>query len=230
MFSKSKVSLVYSGTIVDLSKDMLLRKNVLFNWTDGQQVNFEKAKVVLTQTFMLIQPKLRKEYVLYSDASSTGLGCVLMQGKKVVAYASRQLKQHEFNNPAYDIELVAVVFALKILRHYLYDKKCYIHTDYKSLKWIELLKDYDFVIEYHPEKANVVTDALSKKHMTNLRAELQVKPTLVNEIKVKQPIDISLLPRIKQEEDEKTEDFRFNDEGILCFRGRYCVPNDNDLK
>ncbi|KAA3461087.1 DNA/RNA polymerases superfamily protein [Gossypium australe] len=158
-------------------------------------------------------PELRKEYTVYSDASYASLGCVLMQGGK----------------------LIPVVFALKIWRHYLYGEKCYIYTDHKSLKYlftqkqlnlrqhilIELLKDYDCVIEYHLRKANVVADALSRKQMTNLRAmfvklspvndggllaKLQMKPTLVSEIMVKQPLDTSLLPWIQQVEDDKTED------------------------
>ncbi|KAA3482993.1 Gag protease polyprotein [Gossypium australe] len=130
---------------------------------------------------------------------------------------------HEKNYPTHDLELTTVVFALKIWRHYLYGENCYIYTDHKSLKyiltqkelnlrqlrWLELLKYYDCVIEYHPKKANVVANALSRKQMTNLKAmfarlslvdkggllaELQVKPTLANEIKDKQPLDVSLLP------------------------------------
>jgi len=105
------------------------------------------------------------------------LGCVLMQNDKVIAYASRQLKNHKLNYPTHDLELAAVVFALKIWRHYLYGEKCEIYTDHKSLKylftqkelnlrqrrWLELIKDYDCVINYHPGKANVVADALSRK-------------------------------------------------------------------
>ena len=100
-----------------------------------------------------------------------------MQDGKVVAYASRQLKPHEQNYPTHDLELVVVVFALKIWRHFLYGEKCRIYTDHKSLNYLltqkelnlrqrrrlELFKDYDCIIDYHPEKANVVADALSRK-------------------------------------------------------------------
>ena len=100
-----------------------------------------------------------------------------MQDEKVMAYASKQLKPHEQNYPTHDLELAAVVFALKIWRHYLYGEKCRIYTDHKSLKylltqkelnlrqrrWLELFKDYDCIIYYHPGKANVVAYALSKK-------------------------------------------------------------------
>ena len=105
-----------------------------------------------------------------------------MQDGKVVAYASRQLKPHEHNYSTHDLELSAVVFVLKIWRHYLYGEKCKIFTDHKSLKyfltqkdlnlrqcrWLELFKDYDFVIDYHPGKANVVADALSRKMIYSL--------------------------------------------------------------
>ena len=116
---------------------------------------------------------------MYCDASRVGLGCVLMQNGKVIAYASRQLRRHELNYPTHDLEMAAVIFALKIWRHYLYSEKCEIYTDHKSLqyiqqqrdlnlkqrRWVELLKDYDCRILYHPGKANVVADALSRKSM-----------------------------------------------------------------
>ena len=112
---------------------------------------------------MLTQLTLVKEYTLYSDASRIGLGCVLMQDGKVVAYASRQLKLHEKNYPTHDLALADVVFTLKIWRHYLYGKKCRVYTNIKSLmymltrkelnlrrrRWLELFKDYDYILDYH---------------------------------------------------------------------------------
>ncbi|KAG8485850.1 hypothetical protein CXB51_019165 [Gossypium anomalum] len=161
----------------------LIRKGAPFVWTDKQQEAFEKLKEVLTEAPVLIQPESEKDFTVYSDASHVGLGCVLMQEGKVVAYASRQLKPHKVNYPTHDLELAAVIFALKIWRHYLYRERCVIYTDHKSLKylltqkelnlrqrrWIELLKDYDCLIEYHPGKANVVADALSRRAISNLR-------------------------------------------------------------
>ena len=105
-----------------------------------------------------------------------------MQNGRVVAYASRQLKKHEQNYPTHDLEMAAVAFALKIWRHYLYGVTCEIYTDHKSLKnifqqrdlnlrqrrWLELLKAYDCSILYHPGKANVVADALSRKSAGSL--------------------------------------------------------------
>ena len=146
------------------------------------QNSFEQLKGMLVEAPVLIQPTSGKEYTMYSDASRIGLGCVLMQDEKVVAYASRQLKPHEQNYPPHDLELGVVVFALKILRHYLYGEKCRIFTDHKSLKYLltqkdlnlrqhwrlELFKDYDCIIDYHPGKANVVADALSRKMISAL--------------------------------------------------------------
>ena len=160
----------------------LLRKEVKFEWRDKFQDSFEQLKEMLVEAPVLTQPTPGKEYTLYSDASRIGLGCVLMQDGKVVAYASKQLKPHERNYPTHDLELVAVVFALKIWRHYLYGEKCRIYTDHKSLKYLltqkelnlrqrqllELFKDYDCIIDYYLGKANVVVDALRRKTMSAL--------------------------------------------------------------
>ena len=100
----------------------------------------------------------------------------------MIAYSSHQLKKHEANYPTHDFELAPVVFALKIWRHYLYEETCQIFTDHKSLnylftqrelnlrqkRWLELIKDYDLVIDYHPGKANVAADALSRKSFVTL--------------------------------------------------------------
>jgi hypothetical protein len=126
-------------------------------------------------------PDIHKGFDVYCDASQLGLGCVLMQEGKVIAYASRQLRKHEKNYPTHDLELAVVVHALKIWRHYMIGNKCKIFTDHKSLKyiftqkelnlrqrrWIELIKDYDLEIQYHLGKANVVADALSHKGQVN---------------------------------------------------------------
>lgn len=169
---------------IALPMTKLLQKKVHFIWDDQCQKIFETLKRMLTEAPVLILPESGKYFVVYSDASLSGLGCVLMQDGKIISYASRQLKPLERNYPTHDLELAVVIFALKIWRHYLYGERCYIYTDHKSLKyllsqkelnlrqrrWIELLKNYDCVIDYHPGRANVVADALSSKAVIELRA------------------------------------------------------------
>jgi hypothetical protein len=133
--------------------------------------------VILTTAPVLAQPDIEKPFDVYCDASGSGVGCVLMQEGRVIAYASRQLRRHEEHYPTHDLELAAVVHALKIWRHYLLGNIYHIYTDHKSLKyiftqselnmrqrrWLELIKDYELEIHCHPGKANVVADALSRK-------------------------------------------------------------------
>jgi hypothetical protein len=155
----------------------LTRKGMKFVWSEKCEENFQEPKHRLVTAPVLAVPIAGIGYTIFCDASNIGLGCVLMQNNKVIAYASRQLKPHEKNYPTHDLELGAMVFALKIWRHYLYGEHCEIFTDHKSLKyiftqkelnmrqrrWLELLKDYDININYHPGKANSVADALSRK-------------------------------------------------------------------
>ncbi|GKD61437.1 reverse transcriptase domain-containing protein [Tanacetum coccineum] len=155
----------------------LTQKKVKFEWGDKQEAAFQLLKQKLCSAPILALPEGSKDFIAYCDASKKGLGAVLMQREKVISYASRQLKIHEKNYTTHDLELGAVVFALKIWRHYLYGTKCTVFTDHKSLqhildqkelnmrqrRWLELLSDYDCDIRYHPGKANVVADALSRK-------------------------------------------------------------------
>ena len=128
-------------SIIASSLTKLLRKGVKFEWDDKFHPSFEQLKKILVEAPVLTQPTSGREYAMYSDASKIGLGCVLMQDGKVVAYASSQLKPHEHNYPTHDLELAAVVFALKIWRHYLYGEKCRIFTDHKSLKYLLTQKE-----------------------------------------------------------------------------------------
>ncbi|CAA0809319.1 Uncharacterized mitochondrial protein AtMg00860, partial [Striga hermonthica] len=162
---------------IELPLSQLTRKSVKFEWTDHCESSFQELKRRLTTAPLLTIPDPSRSFTIYIDASRKGLGCVLMQDGQVVAYASRQLKTHEQNYPTHDLELAAVVHAFKIWRHYLYGGQCEIFTDHKSLqyiftqkelnmrqrRWLELVKDYDCTIQYHPGKANVVADALSRK-------------------------------------------------------------------
>ncbi|GJR46591.1 putative reverse transcriptase domain-containing protein [Tanacetum coccineum] len=155
----------------------LTQKKVTFEWGDKQEAAFQTLKNKLCSAPILALPQGAENFIVYCNASHKGLGAVLMQNEKVIAYAPRQLKIHEKNYTTHDLELGAVVFALKIWRHYLYGTKYTVFTDHKSLqhildqkelnmrqrRWLELLSDYDCEIRYHPGKANVVADALSRK-------------------------------------------------------------------
>ncbi|WVZ97730.1 hypothetical protein U9M48_043244 [Paspalum notatum var. saurae] len=173
----------------------LLEKGAEFIWNKERQAAFDELKKRLTTAPVLTLPDLTKSFTVYCDASKEGLGCVLMQEGKVIAYASRQLRKHEANYPTHDLELAAIVHALKIWRHYLFGNRCEIYTDHKSLKyiftqnelnmrqrrWLELIKDYDLEIHYHPGKANVVADALSRKSYVNMAVAFQMPPELCEE-------------------------------------------------
>jgi hypothetical protein len=150
----------------------LTKKNAHI-WTNECEHSFQELKRCLVTAPVLALPTESGNFVVYSDTFRKGLGCVLMQNENVIAYTSCQLKPYEQNYPTHDLELVAVVFALKIWRHYLYGEKCEIYTDHKSLKyfftqkelnmrrmrWLELIKDYDCEIKdydceinYHPTR------------------------------------------------------------------------------
>ena len=131
----------FSMTMAPMTR--LFQKNVRFEWSEKCQASFEKLKAFLTEASVLTQSTYGKEYVIFSDASLNGLGCVLMQEGKVVTYASMQLKPHEKNYPTHDLKLAAIVFALKIWRHYLYGEKHFIYTDHKSLKYLPSQRELD---------------------------------------------------------------------------------------
>ncbi|XP_069152686.1 uncharacterized protein [Solanum lycopersicum] len=154
-----------------------LNKNVPFVWSDECEESFQNLKTLLTTASILTLAVEGNNFIVYCDASYSGLGEVLMQERNVIASASRKLKVHERNYLTYEFELVAVVFTLKQWRDHQYGVKCEVYTDHRSLqyvftqkdlnlrqsRWTELLKDYDITILYHPGKANVVADALSRK-------------------------------------------------------------------
>jgi hypothetical protein len=119
----------------------LLEKGKEFKWDDACQKSFEELKKRLTTAPVLVMPDVHKGFDVYCDASRQGLGCVLMQEVKVVAYASRQLRKHEKNYPTHHLELAAIVHALKIWRHYMVGNRCNIFIDHRSLKYIFTQKD-----------------------------------------------------------------------------------------
>ncbi|GJY45073.1 putative reverse transcriptase domain-containing protein [Tanacetum coccineum] len=192
--------------------------------------------------------KRSENFVVYCNASHKGLGAVLMQKEKVIAYASHQLKIHEKNYTTHDLELGAVVFALKMWRHYLYGTKCVVFTDHKSLqhildqkelnmrqrRWLELLSDYDCELHYHPRKANVVANALSRKSKPK---PLRVR-ALVMTIGLNLPVQILNA----QVEARKGENYRAEDlcgmikkleprvDEMLCLKNRSWKPCFGNLR
>ncbi|GJZ44732.1 reverse transcriptase domain-containing protein [Tanacetum coccineum] len=170
----------YRRFIKDFSKiakslTELTQKNKKYIWGKDQEIIFQLLKQKLCEALILALPKGNDDFVVYCDASHQGLGAVLMEKEKVISYATQKFKPNEENYTTHDLELGAVVFALKIWRYYLYGTKCTVFTDHKSLqhileqkelnmrqrRWLELLADYDYDIHYHPRKANVIADALS---------------------------------------------------------------------
>nr|GFC23721.1 putative reverse transcriptase domain-containing protein [Tanacetum cinerariifolium] len=159
------------------SMTKLTQKGVKFDWDEKQEAPFQLLNQKLCSAPILALPEGSEDFVVYCDASHMGLGVVLMQREKVIAYASRQLKIHEKNYTTHVLEFRSVVFALKFWSQYLYRTKCTVFTDHKSLKhildqkdmnmiqhrWLELLSDYDYKIRYHLGMENVVADALSRK-------------------------------------------------------------------
>ena len=175
----------------------LTRKEVKFDWDDRCEEAFNELKRRLTTTPILIVPDRGQGYTVYCDASRAGLGCVLMQPGRVVAYGSRQLKNHEKNYPTHNMELVAIVFALKIWRHYLYGEKFKVYSDHKSLKyiftqqdlnmrqrkWMEFLEDYDFTLHYHPIKVNVAAPLTRPDPLGRIRTESGMPLKSLNHLK-----------------------------------------------
>jgi hypothetical protein len=207
---------------------------------------------------------------IYCDASRQGLGCVLMQEEHVIAYVSRQLRKHKLNYPTHDLELAVVVHALKIWRHYIMGTKCQIYTDHKSLKyiftqkdlnlrqhcWSEIIKDYDLEIHYHPNMANLVANARSRKEhahaaiatqvpnelpedIDRLKLEIithdegitiEVEPTLERDIRKGQVGDAKIQEIKGLMAEGRGPDFMEDEQGTIWFKNRICVPEIDSLR
>jgi hypothetical protein len=244
----------------------LLKKGTKYVWSKECDEAFQTLKKLLTTSPVLAQPDIAKPFDVYCDASGTGLGCVLMQEGRVISYSSRQLRRHKEHYPTHDLELAVVVMALRTWRHYLLGNVVHIYTDRKSLKyiftqpdlnmrqgrWLELIKDYELEVHYHPGKANVVADALSRKgycnylpavrstgEETSTRVLLDLSlfnitltPTLKGEIIAAQKNDVGMahIKRRIQEGDPKVACFREDAGGTLWFKDRLVVPKKEALK
>nr|GEW75909.1 putative reverse transcriptase domain-containing protein [Tanacetum cinerariifolium] len=201
------------------SMTKITQKKVKFDRGDKQEAASQIIKQKLCSAPILAIPEGSEDFVVYCDASIKGLGTMLIQKEKVIAYGSRQLKVHEKNYTTHNLDLGAVVFALKIWRYYLYEIKCTMLTDHKSLqhildqmelnmrqrRWLELLSDYDCKIRYHPGKANVVADALSQKE--------QIKPLRVRALVMTIGLDLPRKILEAQTEVMKPENLKSEDVG-----------------
>ncbi|GJU12795.1 reverse transcriptase domain-containing protein [Tanacetum coccineum] len=237
-----------NGIHVDPSKIEAVK-----NWkaprtpTEGeeQELTFQTLKDKLCNAPVLALPDGPKDFVVYCDASRIGLGCVLIQRGKVIAYASRQLKIHKKNYTTHDLELGAVVFALTIWKHYLYGTKSVIYTDHKSLqhifsqkelnmrqrRWIELFSDYNCEIHYHHGKANVVVDALSRKKRVKPKRVRAMNITLQSSIKdmilAAQKEAVNESAGLQKGLDEMIEQ---RSDGTLYYLDRIWVPLKGEVK
>ncbi|GJV95580.1 putative reverse transcriptase domain-containing protein [Tanacetum coccineum] len=238
----------------------LTQKKVKFVWGNKQEAAFQLLKKMLCSALILALPEGSEDFIAYCDASKKGLGAVLMQIEKVISYASHQLKIHEKNYTTHDLEFGAVVFALKIWRQYLYGTKCTVFTGHKSLQHIldqkelnmrqrrllELLSDYDYDIRYHPGKANVVVNALSRKEQEpplRVRAlvmtiSLDLPKQILNaQTEARKPENIKnedvggmLVKNAKNPEAIRMEKLEPRTDGTLCLNGRSWLPCYGDLR
>jgi hypothetical protein len=241
-------------------------------WSEACEKAFHTLRQHLTSAPVLVQPDNSKPFDVFCDASGTGLGCVLMLEGRVIAYASWALRPHEINYPTHDLELAAIVHAFKIWRHYLMGNRCNIFTDHKSLKyiftqselkmrqrkWLELIKDYDLEVHYHPGKANVVADALRRKvHCNHLELEpvsdplceemrrlnlevvqqgsiyaLAAESNLYDRIITAQRNDeyLQIIKHKLAEGDPKYTCFQKDNQDVIWFGKRLVIPVDPEIK
>nr|GFA78011.1 putative reverse transcriptase domain-containing protein [Tanacetum cinerariifolium] len=255
---KSTSRISRSRFIKDFSKiakslTILTQKDKKFVLGKDQEMAFQILKQKLCEALILALLEGNDDFVVYYDASIQCLGTVLMQREKVIAYASRQLKSHEENYTTHDLELGAVMFALKISRHYLYGTKCIVFTNHKSLqhvlnqkelnmrqrRWLELLADYDCEIRYHPGKANVVADALTRKRIIK---SCQIKPLSVRSLIMN--VHSNLPSQILEGQTEALKEenvqaknlrgmekaFEIRTDGTLCIKNQSWLPLFGNLR
>eukprot|EP00253_Pinus_taeda_P017231 PITA_17231 len=225
------------------------KKGKLFHWTPNCQKSFEQLKHLLTTTPILSIADPNKDYVVCTDASKEGLGGVLMQDGRVIAYESRKLKEHEQKYSAYDLELAAVIHALKMWRHYLMGRKFLLHTDHHSLtnyfsqptlnarqaRWVDFLSGFDFDIKHLQGKENKVADALSRKihNLYEVSFSGWESPfmEMIKEIADQDTEYQQLKSQIQQSaEKDSQQDYEVDDAGRIYFKKRLYVPNQHRIR
>ncbi|RVW46257.1 Transposon Ty3-I Gag-Pol polyprotein [Vitis vinifera] len=236
---------VVSNDGISVDPGKLTQKGVKFEWSDDCECSFQELKNRLVSAPILTIPSGSGGFVVYSDASHQGLGCVLMQHGRVVAYASRQLKPYERNYPTHDLELAAVVFALKIWRHFLFGETCEIFTDHKSLKYLFSQKELNMRQRRKSVGSLAAIRGCQGQLLEELRslqvhfrvmglgalvANFRVQPDLVGRIKTLQKNDSRLVQVMEEVKRGSKPDFVLSDDEILRFGTRLCVPNDEDLR
>jgi len=224
----------------------LQKKNKKFIWTERCEEAFAKLKQLLTTAPVLKVPDMDKDFLVCIDASKEGLGGVLMQEGRVIAYSSRKLRPHEENYATHDLELAAVIYALRLWRHYLVGRKFELKTDHHGLqyiftqsdlnarqrRWSELMSEYDFEILYIKGTMNKVADALSRRPRifslvplkTNLREKilkLQLEDEWYREVKTELENEVLKNP--------KYEGYVFEEDGLLRYNKRIYVPFNEEV-
>eukprot|EP00253_Pinus_taeda_P023153 PITA_23153 len=227
----------------------LQKKGRAFQWTPNFQKSFERLKQLLTTVPILSIVDSDKDYVVCNDASKEGLGGVLMQEGKVIAYESRKLKEHEQKYSAYDLELAAVIHALKMWQHYLMSRKFLLLTDYHNLtnyfsqptlntrqaRWVDFLSGFDFDIKHLQGKENQVVDALSRKVQNLYEISISGWKSPFWEIIRKTTEQDAEYEQIKQQLQQPTsgkiqQGYELDDAGMMYYKKRLYVPNQNSIK
>eukprot|EP00253_Pinus_taeda_P030099 PITA_30099 len=226
-----------------------LKKGKLFHWTPNCQKSFEQLKHLLTTAPILSIADPSKDYVLCTDASKEGLGGVLMQEGRVIAYESRKLKEHEQKYSAYDLELAAIIHAMKMWQHYLMGRKFLLHTDHHSLtnyfsqptltarqaRWVDFLSGFDFEIKHLQGKENKVADALHRKihNLYEVSFSGWESPfmEMIKEIADQDTEYQQLKLQIQQSaKKDSQQEYELDDAGRIYFKKRLYVPNQNRIR
>ena len=214
----------------------VIKKNVGFKWGEEQEKAFQLLKQQLTNAHLLSLPNFNKTFEIECDASGIGIGAVLMQEGKPIAYFSEKLSGAVLNYPTYDKELYALVRALETWQHYLWPKEFVVHTDHESLKhlkgqqklnrrharWMEFIETFPYVIRYKQGKENVVADALSRRYA--LISTLDAKLLGFEHIKELYPLDQDFCDEYRNCEGKALGKF-FRHEDFLFRENKLCVPN-----